>query len=77
MITAYNQHMQYLRGRSHMTSSPRGGGGLQMMTIDDEGEGVFGPMMTSSQESNFSAIFWEFTGNFSKIFKFRKNNSKI
>ena len=29
-----------LRGRSHnMTSSPRGGGGFQMMTIDDEGEG--------------------------------------
>ena len=49
-----------------------------MMTIDDEGEGgVFGPMMTSSQKSNLLAIFWEFTGNFSKIFKFRKNNSKI
>ena len=29
-----------IRGRSHMTSSPRGGGGgVQMMTIDDEGEG--------------------------------------
>ena len=40
-----------------------------MMTIDDEGEGgVFGPMMTSSQKSNFLANFWEFTGNFSKIF---------
>ena len=48
-----------------------------MMTIDDEGEGgVFGPMMTSSQKFNFLANFWEFTGNFSKIFhkifKFRK-----
>ena len=40
-----------------------------MMTIDDEGEGgVFGPMMTSSQESNFLANFWDFTGYFTKIF---------
>ena len=32
-----------LRGRSHMTSSLRGGGGFQMMTIDDEGgRGGFG-----------------------------------
>ena len=54
---------------------------------------MFGPMMTSSQKSNFLANFWEFTGNFSKIFrkifkfpeiqiqkKFsnsEKNNSKI
>ena len=61
-----------------MTSSPRGGGGgFQMMTIDDEGEGgVFGPMMTSSQKFNFLANFWDFTGYFTKIFpkifKFRK-----
>ena len=64
-----------------------------MMTIDDEGEGgVFGPMMTSSQKSNFLAnfgsspgIFLKFSTKFSnspkfkfpKIFKFRKNNSKI
>ena len=50
-----------------------------MITIDDEGEGgVFGPMMTSSQTSNFLANFWDFTGYFtkilSKIFKFRKNS---
>ena len=31
-----------IRGRSHMTSSLRGGGGFQMMTIDDEGGGGFG-----------------------------------
>ena len=44
-----------------------------MMTIDDEGEGgVFGPMMTSSQKSNFLANFWDFTGYFTKIFKFKK-----
>ena len=65
-----------------------------MMTIDDEGEGggVFGPMMTSSQKSNFwqifgnsPGIFLKFSTKFSnspkfrfpKIFKFRKNNSKI
>ena len=70
-----------VRGRSHMTSSPRGGGGFQMMTIDDEGEGVFGPMMTSSQKFNFLANFWDFTGYFTKIFpkifKFRKKNSQV
>ena len=27
-----------------------------MMTIDDEGEGVFGPMMTSSQKSKIFRI---------------------
>ena len=39
---------------------------------------MFGPMMTSSQESNFLANFWDFTGYFTKIFpkifKFRKNS---
>ena len=50
-----------------------------MMTIDDEGEGVFGPLMTSSQKSNFLANSWDFTGYFTKmfpkIFKFRKKFS--
>ena len=40
-----------------------------MMTIDDEGDGgVFWPMMTSSQESQFLVNFWDFSKNFSKIF---------
>ena len=39
-----------------------------MMTIDDEGEGVFWPMMTSSQEPQFLVNFWDFSKNFSKIF---------
>ena len=37
-----------IRGCSHMTSSHSGGGGFQMRTIDDEGEGVL-PMMMSSK----------------------------
>ena len=39
-----------------------------MMTIDDEGEGVFWPMMTSSQKPQFLVNFWDFSKNFSKIF---------
>ena len=39
---------------------------------------MFGPMMTSSQKSNFLANFWDFIGYFTKIFlkilKFRKNS---
>ena len=39
---------------------------------------MFGPMMTSSQKSNFLANFWDFTGYFTKIFpkffKFRKKS---
>ena len=51
-----------------------------MMTIDDEGEGgVFGPMMTSSQKSNFLVSFWDFTGyftkNFPQNFQIQKKNS--
>ena len=35
-----------------------GGGGFQMMTIDDEGEGGgFWPMMTSSQKPQIFGIF--------------------
>ena len=57
-----------------MTSSPRGGGGgFQMMTIDDEGEGGVWPnddVITELQN------FWDFKGYFTKIFpkifKFRK-----
>ena len=37
---------------------------------------MFGPMMASSEKSNFLANFWDFTGYFTKIFpkifKFRK-----
>ena len=44
-----------------------------MMTIDDEGEEVVWPMMTST----FFVNFCDFTGNFTKIFpklfKFRAN----
>ena len=39
-----------------------------MMTIDDEGEGVFWPMMTSSQEPQFFGKFLGFFKEFSKIF---------
>ena len=39
-----------------------------MMTIDDEGEGVFWPMMPSSQKPQFLVNFWDFSKNFSKIF---------
>ena len=35
---------------------------------------MFGPMMTSSQKSNFLANFWDFTGYFTKIFKFKKKS---
>ena len=38
-----------------------------MMTIYDEGEGVFGSMMTSSQKSIIMVNFWHFTGYFTKI----------
>ena len=42
---------------------------------------MFGPMMTSSQKSNFLANFWDFTGYFTKIFlkifKFREKNSQV
>ena len=37
-----------------------GGGGFQIMTIDDEGRGVFGPMMTPSQKSKFFGKFLGF-----------------
>ena len=39
-----------------------------MMTIDDEGEGGFWPMMTSSQKPKFSVNFWDFPRNFPKFF---------
>ena len=51
-----------------------------MMTIDDEGEGVFGPMMTSPQKFNFLANFWDFTGYFTKIspkFSNSEKNSQV
>ena len=49
-----------------------------MMTIDDEGEGVFWPMMTSSQEPHFLVNFWDFSKSFSKIFlKVYKSGQKI
>ena len=38
-----------------------------MMTIDDEGEGVFWLMMTSSQEPQFLVSFWDFSKNFPKF----------
>ena len=39
-----------------------------MMTIDDEGEGGVWPNGDVITEIQFLANFWEFTGNFSKIF---------
>ena len=52
-----------------------------MMTIDDEEKGVFGPMMTSSQKSNFLANFWDFTGyftkNFPQNFQIQKKKSQV
>ena len=49
-----------------------------MMTIHDEGEGGVWPMMTSSQKYKFLVNFWDFTGNFSKIFrKIYKIRTKI
>ena len=39
-----------------------------MMTIDDEGEGVFWPIMTSSQEPNFLVNFWDFSRIVPKFF---------
>ena len=39
-----------------------------MMTNDDEGEGVFWPMMTSSQEPKFFGKILRFFKEFSKIF---------
>ena len=39
-----------------------------MMTIDDEGEGGVWPNDDVITEIQFFGKFWEFTGNFSKIF---------
>ena len=47
-----------------MMSSPKGGGGFQMMTIDDEGEGGVWPMMTSSQKSKILGKFLGFYREF-------------
>ena len=47
------------------------------MMIDDKGEGVFGPMMTSSQRSKFLDFTGYFIKIFPKIFKFRKKYSRV
>ena len=65
-----------------MTSSPRGGGGFQMMTIDDEGEGGVWPMMASSQKSKIFGkslgFFWVFYLIFPQNFQIQdKNLSKF
>ena len=68
-----------LRGRSHnMTSSPKGEGGFQMMTIDDEGGGRVWPIMTSSQKSKifgkFLRFYMKFFQNFSQFFRIQDKN---
>ena len=42
-----------------------GGGGFQMMTIDDEGEGG---VLANDDVITETPNFWDFSGNFSKIF---------
>ena len=58
-----------------MTSSPRGGGGVQMMTIDDEGEGgLANAMMTLSQKSKIFGKFLGFYREFYRSFQIQDKN---
>ena len=68
-----------IRGRSHVASSPRGGGavgeGFQTMTIDDKGGGGVWPMIMSSQKSKSVGIL---QGIFPKLSsKFTNSGQKV